>query len=57
MAEYKAEDLEVAPYFDLELLMATSQETRIGGDVMDALSDAWERWAPHCKARRIDTQK
>lgn len=55
MTRFSVADLEVAPYFDLELLMATSQETRIGGEVMDELAGTWERWLPHAKARRIET--
>lgn len=55
MSDYSVKDLEANPYFDLELLMTTSQETRIGSDVMAALGDAWERWLPHAKARHIET--
>lgn len=55
MADYTAKDIDVSPYFDLELLLGTSQETRIGGDLMDNLAEAWERWLPHAKARHIET--
>lgn len=55
MTKISVTDLEVAPYFDLELLMATSQETRIGGEVMDELADTWDRWLPHARARHIKT--
>jgi len=57
MADYTIKDLPVEPYFDLELLMSTSQETRIGGDMMDALSDAWDCWLPHARAKVIETEK
>lgn len=57
MAEYTVKDLEAAPYFDLELLMSTSQETRIGGDLMDGLSDAWDRWVPHARVKHIEVEK
>lgn len=57
MADYTAKDLEVAPYFDLELLLSVCQETRIGGDIMDALSDMWDRWLPHARCRHIETDK
>jgi len=57
MADYTAKDLEVSPYFDLELLMSTSKETRIDGPVMSALSDAWERWLPHARVRHITAGK
>ena len=53
MAEYTATDIAVAPYFDLELLMDTCQEARIDGAVMEKLADAWDRWLPLVKARRI----
>ncbi len=56
MAEYTVTPLDIAPYFDLELLMSTSQESRIGGDMMDRLSDAWDRWAPHAHALKIEAK-
>ena len=56
MAEYTVKDIPVAPGFDLELFMAASQETRIGGSIIDALSDTWDRWLPHAKARLIETK-
>lgn len=57
MSGYSAKDLEVNPYFDLELLMSVSQEGRIGSDIMDVLADAWDAWIPHAKARHIETPK
>jgi hypothetical protein len=57
MTDYSAKDCEVAPYFDLELLMSVSQETRIDHEAMEALSDAWDRWLPHARARHIETPK
>ena len=56
MADYTATNIPVEPYFDLELLMSTSQETRIGGEMMDKLSDAWDRWLPHAQARQIEVE-
>ena len=56
MAEYTVKDLPVTSDFDLELFMSICQETRIGGSMMDALSDAWERWLPHAAARLIETE-
>lgn len=55
MADYTVTELEAAPYFDLELLMSTCRETRIGGDMMDKLADAWDRWLPLAKARHIQS--
>lgn len=57
MAEFTVKELPAQSEFDLELLMAVSQETRIGGDLMDALSDAWDCWIPHARARQIETEK
>lgn len=57
MADYSAKDLEVAPYFDLELLLSASKETRVGGALMDGLGKAWERWLPHARARQITTEQ
>ena len=53
MAAYTAEALDASPVFDLELLMTTSQETRLGGETMDQLSDAWDAWVPFAHARKI----
>lgn len=53
MAEYTVTELEAAPSFDLELLLGVSQESRIDGELMDALSDAWDRWVAHAHVRRI----
>ena len=55
MAEHTTKNLEVAPYFDLELLMSTCQETRIGGEMMEKLADAWERWLPMARAVQIES--
>ena len=54
MAEYTIKELEAAPYFDLELLLGVSQESRIDGDVMKELSDVWDRWVPHAHVRHIE---
>ncbi len=54
MADYTITELAAEPYFDLELLMSTSQESRIGGDMMDRISAAWDRWLPHTHARQIE---
>ncbi len=53
MSSYLAEDLDPAPVFDLELLMSTSQETRLGGDTMDKLSDLWDSWVGFAHAKKI----
>lgn len=57
MSEYTSEVIEISPYFDIELLMSVSQETRIGGEVMQRLAKRWEAWLPLLNVRRIDTGK
>jgi hypothetical protein len=56
MAEYSSKDLAASPEFDLELFLNTSQETRIGGELLDSLGEAWDRWLPRARARHIETQ-
>jgi hypothetical protein len=52
---YAVKQLEVTPHFDLELFMNVSQETRIGGEIMDRISGIWERWLAHAHVREITT--
>jgi hypothetical protein len=47
--------MEIHPYFDLELLMSMSQETRLGGAVTERLMRLWEQWMPEVHALRIKT--
>ena len=47
--------MEIQPYFDLELLMAMSGETRLGGAVTERLMQVWEQWLPEVHAVRIGT--
>lgn len=54
MSEYTSEKMEIVPYFDMELIMSLSQETRIGGGVLDRIAALWEAWIPHLQARRLD---
>lgn len=57
MTTYTAERLEVTPYFDLERLMELSQETRLGGEVLERLVQRWEQWLPHLHVLRLDVGK
>ena len=50
MSEYNKEMPAVRPVFDMELMLGLLQETRLGGQVMESLADAWERWLPHLRA-------
>lgn len=57
MSEYTIEDVTVTPAFDMELILNISQETRMGGAVLERLAGLWERWHGSLQARRIDTGK
>ena len=52
---HSAEQMDIHPYFDLELLMSVSRETRIGGAVTERLMRLWEQWVPEAHALRIRT--
>ncbi len=52
-AGYSAKTLETKPYFDIEMLMSNSQETRIDGKLMDSLMERWEKWMPGLKASQL----
>ena len=56
MAVFTVDVIEAYPQFDLELFMSTCQETRIGGDIMNRLSDAWDTWVPSAQARKITAE-
>lgn len=49
--------IDVEPWFDMELFMGVSQETRLGGDVMDRFMTLWKNWLPHLTVKGIDTGK
>lgn len=57
MSEYTVERLEIAPYFDMERIIAMTQETRIGGATLERLMRLWEAWLPELTVERIDTGK
>ncbi len=57
MNKYTIEKVEVNPYFDLELIMRTSQETRMGGNVLERLAALWEDWNKKTHVRKVDTGK
>jgi len=52
---HSAEHLAIRPYFDLELLMSMSQETRLGGAATERLMELWEQWLPEAHALRVKT--
>jgi len=53
---HSTEHLEIQPYFDLELIMSMSGETRLGGAVTERLMGLWEQWVPQAHAMRITTE-
>ncbi len=57
MNKYIIEELEINPYFDLELVMRTSQETRIGGTVLERFATLWEDWSQKTRLCTVDTGK
>lgn len=57
MTAFTTEKIDVEPWFDMELFMGVSQETRLGGDVMDRFMTLWRNWLPHLTVKGIDTGK
>lgn len=57
MTAYTAETLDIVPYFDIERLLELSQETRLGGEVLERLAKRWEQWLPLLHVRRLDMGK
>ncbi len=57
MNKYTIESIEVNPFFDLELVMRNSQETRIGGNTLERFANYWEDWSKKICARTVDTGK
>ncbi len=57
MNSYTLEKIESNPYFDLELIMRNSQETRIGGDMFDRFMRLWETWKQELNVYTVDTGK
>ena len=57
MTAFTTEKIDVEPWFDMELFMGVSQETRLGGDVMDRFMTLWKNWLPHLTVKGIDTDR
>ncbi len=57
MNDYTIEIVESNPYFDLELVMRNSQETRIGGNTLERFATLWEEWSKKICVRKVDTGK
>lgn len=48
---------DIRPYFDMEGFLVMSQETRLGGAVLERLVELWGQWLPQLKVREITTGK
>lgn len=48
---------DVRPYFDMEGFLIMSQETRLGGAVLERLVELWGQWLPQLKVCEIKTGK
>lgn len=57
MSEYTVEKMEVAPYFDLENILRTAQESRLGGAELERLVRLWDAWVPELNAKVLDMGK
>jgi len=56
MTAFTTEKIDVEPWFDMELFMGVSQETRLGGDVMDRFMTLWKNWLPHLTVKENTVQ-
>ena len=57
MSNYTFEKINATPYFDLELIMRNSQETRLGGEAFDRFLSLWEDWKSKLNVYTVDTGK
>ncbi len=57
MNNYTLEKISAEPYFDLELIMRNSQETRIGGQMFERFMNLWEAWREELQVYTVDTGK
>ncbi len=57
MSSYTYEKIEIEPYFDLELIMRNSEETRIGGQLFERFASLWDKWKNELNVYKVDTGK
>lgn len=53
MAEYVIENINGVPYFDLELFMSISRQSRVDGEMYDLMTGYWEKLGGQLRIRRI----
>lgn len=53
--EIATQKIEVSPWFDLELFLNLSQETRLGGETLDRLQESWNNWSNTLQVHEIKT--
>ncbi len=57
MADYTKESLTVQPSFDIEAIMALMQEKRLGGQVLEDMVKAFERFSKELNVLTLKTAK
>ncbi len=57
MSTFTAEKMEITPYFDIELIMRNSQETRMGGQILERCVTLWEEWSSQLQVHTVNTGK
>ncbi len=55
--EYTKDKLEINVDFDFFSLLELLEEKRLGGEVIDELGDAWDRWLSHLHAYKLKVGK
>lgn len=54
---FEIQQHEIRPYFDLEAFMAMSQETRLGGAILERLVALWGQWLPRLQVYEVTAGK
>lgn len=57
MSTYTVQEVSLKPFFDMEQFLVMTQETRLGGAVMERLTRLWQAWLSELSVRVIDTGK
>ncbi len=54
---YSKENIDIEPSFDFFSLLELLEEKRLGGEVLDELGDAWDRWLDKLHVYRLKVGK